>query len=346
MMTEITVEKLVALGGKRWQKGDMDRVYFNYEELASFYGLKYDGWKFTVDGEKVSNNSGRYFASSLRNGKFWFDLTTGEFASKYIDEKMTAKIIDRITEAVTKVTESETKEAETKTDEPEVAEVAEASAPETPAPVEVTAEAKAKAEKLIAIGGKRWQKGNMDRVYIPADLIKKAYGITITNHGNMLVDGERVSRSRASALRQQFEEGKVWYDLVSGKWMSKDIKDDWAEKVFDRLDEMAETGPQEEPEAPEDTAETASEATTEATTETASAGPAPVEMAQGMTRPKSYRTNRKPGRCRHCGGLVPAGEGYVFYVDPDEAYGDSGWIVEHKTRSQCEEHHATKTIYG
>jgi hypothetical protein len=102
MMAKITVEKLVALGGKLWEKGDMKRVYFNYEELADFYGLKYDGWKYTVDGEKVSNNSGRQFASALRNGKFWFDLATGEFASKDMSEKMTAKIVDRITEAVAK----------------------------------------------------------------------------------------------------------------------------------------------------------------------------------------------------------------------------------------------------
>lgn len=99
----------------------MKRVYFNYEELADFYGLKYDGWKYTVDGEKVSNNSGRQFASALRDGKFWFDLVTGEFASKGMSERMTAKIIDRITEAVAKLTEAETKkEAEmTKTDESE-----------------------------------------------------------------------------------------------------------------------------------------------------------------------------------------------------------------------------------
>jgi hypothetical protein len=212
---------------------------------------------------------------------------------------------------------------------------AQTTAPETPAPAEITAEAKAKAEKLIAIGGKRWQKGSMDRVYIEADLIKTAYGITVTNHGYTLVDGESVSRSNASALHRQFEEGKLWYDLVSGKWMARDIKDEWAEKAFDCLDEMAEAGPQEEPEA-----------TSETTSETAPASPAPVEMAQGMTQPKSYRTNRRAGRCRHCGGLVPAGQGHVFYVDPDEAYGDSGWVVEHKTRSQCEEHHATKTIYG
>jgi len=210
MMTKITVEKLVALGGKRWQKGNMDRVYFNYEELANFYGLKYDGWKFTVDGEKVSNNSGRYFASALRNGKFWFDLTTGEFASKYIDEKITAKIIDRITEAVTKMTEAETKEAETKetetketetkeaetkTDEPEVAEAAEASAP----------------------------------------------------------------------------------------------------KIRD------------------------------------------VRTAVGPGLPPGVKiyTNRKPGYCRHCGKLVPAGQGHLYYIDPDEAYEVSGWIVEHMDKNIC-----------
>ncbi len=87
----------------------MRRDYFNYEELANFFGLKYDGWKYTVDGEKVSNNSGRQFASALRNGKFWFDLTTGEFASKGMSDKMTAKIIERITEAVAKMTEAEIK---------------------------------------------------------------------------------------------------------------------------------------------------------------------------------------------------------------------------------------------
>ncbi len=99
-MTKMTVDQLVALGGKVWERGEMKRVYFNYEELARFYGLEYDGWKYTVDGEKVSNNSGRQFASALRNGTFWFDLATGEFASKGMSDKMTAKIIERITEKV------------------------------------------------------------------------------------------------------------------------------------------------------------------------------------------------------------------------------------------------------
>jgi hypothetical protein len=47
------------------------------------------------------------------------------------------------------------------------------------------------------------------------------------------------------------------------------------------------------------------------------------------------RTNNKSGRCRICRGHVKAGEGHLYYIDPDEAYGHSGWIVEHKDKSQC-----------
>lgn len=188
-MTRITVEQLVALGGKVWERGEMKRVYFNYEELARFYGLEYDGWKYTVDGEKVSNNSGHHFASALRNGKFWFDLATGEFASKGMSEKMTEKLIARISEALVAA------EDEVKTDETETTEPAETLATET-------------ADVRTAVG--------------------------------------------------------------------------------------------------------------------------PVVPAQQI------RTNRKPGRCRNCGAIVPAGQGRLYYIDPDEAYEDSGWIVEHLDKGACQ----------
>lgn len=187
-MTKITVEKLVALGGKLWEKGDMKRVYFNYPELTKFYGLEYDGWKYTVDGEKVSNNSGHHFASALRNGKFWFDLTTGEFVSKGMSDKMTEKLIARISEALVAA------EDEVKTDETETTEPADGSAPEIH-------------DVRTAVGPT-----------IPADQV---------------------------------------------------------------------------------------------------------------------RTNRKPGRCRYCGSIVPAGQGRLYYIDPDEAYEVSGWIVEHMDKDIC-----------
>ncbi len=191
-MTKMTVDQLVTLGGKLWEKGTMRRVYFN--ELAKFYGLEYDGWKFTVDGERVSNNSGHHFASALRNGKFWFDLTTGEFVSKGMSDKMTAKIIERITGALA-VAETEVEAEMAKTDEPEVAKAAEASAPE--------------------------------------------------------------------------------------------IRD--------------------------------------------------VRTAVGPGLPPGVKiyTNRKPGYCRRCGVIVPAGQGHLYYIDPDEAYEVSGWIVEHKDKDIC-----------
>ena len=99
-MTKITVEKLVALGGKLWEKNGQRRVYFNRQELAGFYGLKHDGWKWTVDGEKVSNNSGSSFMSTMSLARFWYDLNTGEFASKGMSQKMTEKLIARISEAL------------------------------------------------------------------------------------------------------------------------------------------------------------------------------------------------------------------------------------------------------
>lgn len=190
----ITVEQLVELGGKVWEKGTMRRVYFNYEELAKFYGLEYTGFGFKVDGEKVSNNSGRQFASALRNGKFWFDLATGEFVSKGMSDKMTAKIIERITGSLA-VAETEVEAEMTKTDEPGVAEATEASAPEI-------------------------------------HDVRTAVGPTI-----------------------------------------------------------------------------------------------PVDQ---------IRTNRKPGRCRYCGSIVPAGQGRLYYIDPDEAYEVSGWIVEHMDKDICQ----------
>lgn len=207
-MRAITMERLVELGGRVWEKGTMKRVYFNYDELATFYGIKHDGWKFTVDGEKVSNNTGYSLDGSLRNGKFWYDITTGEFASKYMSEAMTAKLAERITKAAEELA-AETENGET---------------------VETATEEAA-----------------------PADETAVAASVAaVTSHANT--------------------------------------------------------------------------ATAEAP---AGAG---IRTAVGPGLPPGVKvyTNRKPGYCRHCGKIVPAGRGHLYYIDPDEAYEDSGWIVEHK----------------
>jgi len=196
-MTKITVEKLVALGGKLWEKNGQRRVYFNRQELAGFYGLKYDGWKWTVDGEKVSNNSGSSFMSTMSLARFWYDLNTSEFRSQGMSDKMHEKIVDRIMEAITQADATK-------------AEAAEA--------------------------------GRADESSEPAVI--------------------EASKTTAG------------YDVQTA------------------------------------------------------AGP-------GIQN-RPVRTNKKPGRCRRCGAIVPPGEGYLYYIDPDEAYEVSGWIVEHMDKGACQ----------
>jgi len=188
-MTQFTVTQLVAIGGSIWEKGDLRRVYFNYHELSRFYGLMYDGWKYTVDGEKVSNNTGSAFASALGRGKLWYDLAAGEFCSKDLSDKIAQKLVERITKTLAQEdVAAETTKAAT-------------SAVDTP-------------------------------VSVPAG-----------------------------------------HDIATA------------------------------------------------------AGPG----IQG----REVRSNRKPGRCRRCGGWVLAGEGYLYHIDPDEAYDVSGWVVEHKDPAIC-----------
>lgn len=85
--------------------------------------------------------------------------------------------------------------------------------------------------------------------------------------------------------------------------------------------------------------------TAQAKAQAATAGPAPIETAEGTNSPRHYGTNKRAGRCRICGGLVAPGKGWLYRIDPDESYEHAGWVVEHKDRAACEHYAATKTIY-
>lgn len=81
----LTPEALTAIGGNRWQRNGMDRIYFN--NWAQFAGLElsYFGtgnisgatWK----GELISNSQGYKLATSI--DKLWFDVTDGLFHARY-----------------------------------------------------------------------------------------------------------------------------------------------------------------------------------------------------------------------------------------------------------------------
>ncbi len=81
----VTVEQLVALGGREWRKGDKHRVYFN--NIAPLIGLSLSRYgtgnisSARLDGRKISNSSARRILNSISRAKFWYDLADGDFHS-------------------------------------------------------------------------------------------------------------------------------------------------------------------------------------------------------------------------------------------------------------------------
>jgi hypothetical protein len=100
-------QKLVEVGGKRWQKGDMDRIYF--DGLATWYGLvckRYSSGNIsgaTLNGSSISNTYAREIENDLDALKVWYDVAADKFAGKgpYINENDYYRtIVKRIRSAV------------------------------------------------------------------------------------------------------------------------------------------------------------------------------------------------------------------------------------------------------
>ena len=81
----LTAEMMIALGGRRWQKNGMDRIYLN--DWAEFAGLDVSYYKSGnissagYRGEGISNAQARHILASIRN--VWFDLADGELHCRY-----------------------------------------------------------------------------------------------------------------------------------------------------------------------------------------------------------------------------------------------------------------------
>lgn len=96
--------KLVAAGGRLWEKHGYRRIYFN--RLHEWYGLTYElyntgnirtAW---VDGQRVSNSDGRRILHRLDFAKVWFDLADGKFHGKgFARDEDFERIVERIKEA-------------------------------------------------------------------------------------------------------------------------------------------------------------------------------------------------------------------------------------------------------
>ncbi|PZM88387.1 MAG: hypothetical protein DIU79_16965 [Actinobacteria bacterium] len=110
MATQATiemVERLEAIGGNRWQKGAMDRVYFN--DLARWYGLEVTRYNTgnvssaRLHGERISNSHAREILGDLAWAKVWFDANDGRFYGRNLDERYFGRIVEAIKAAAAAV---------------------------------------------------------------------------------------------------------------------------------------------------------------------------------------------------------------------------------------------------
>ncbi|MET8585668.1 helix-turn-helix domain-containing protein [Streptomyces collinus] len=83
----LTAEALVAIGGRRWQKNGMDRVYIN--DWAEFAGLEASYYKSgnvcgaTFQGHSIAN--GRVGGILGAIDKVWFDAADGQLHARHYD---------------------------------------------------------------------------------------------------------------------------------------------------------------------------------------------------------------------------------------------------------------------
>lgn len=80
-----TVETMVAIGGNRWQRNGMDRVYFNnWAELAGIETTHYNTGNISTasyQGAGVSNSQGYKLLGCI--DKVWFDAADGKLHARY-----------------------------------------------------------------------------------------------------------------------------------------------------------------------------------------------------------------------------------------------------------------------
>ena len=80
-----TVETMTAIGGNRWQRSDMDRVYFN--NWADLAGLEVGYYKSgnissaSYKGEGISNSQAYKLLGCI--DKVWFDAADGKLHVRY-----------------------------------------------------------------------------------------------------------------------------------------------------------------------------------------------------------------------------------------------------------------------
>ena len=81
------VEKLIALGGKRWVKAGYDRVYFDAETILKIHGIEWECYKTgNVSWNNYGSNSQfKKLCNDIAFEKNFYDVQKDQFVGRYLD---------------------------------------------------------------------------------------------------------------------------------------------------------------------------------------------------------------------------------------------------------------------
>lgn len=89
------------LTGNKWERGDMERIYFNQDqvnEIAGLYIHRYGTGNIScasLNDEKISNSHARKIQCH-NYSKFWYDVKTKKFESKDLHSELFDSAISNI----------------------------------------------------------------------------------------------------------------------------------------------------------------------------------------------------------------------------------------------------------
>lgn len=93
------IEKMLAIGGQEWIKGNYHRIYFN--NLEELYGLTVERYgtgnisSAKLNGEEISNSRAKKIQGAL-TGKFWYDVTDDSYGYQYLSDSIVDKLIEAV----------------------------------------------------------------------------------------------------------------------------------------------------------------------------------------------------------------------------------------------------------
>lgn len=113
-MNTKTLEKLVEMGAKEWQKGSMKRLYLNgaITKLVGLYVARYNSGNISyaeLNGEKISNSEGYRIINAA--DRLYIDLDTMKICSGKIDPYYIDMFVKAITDLDNLITAQEEKNA-------------------------------------------------------------------------------------------------------------------------------------------------------------------------------------------------------------------------------------------